>query len=338
MRKVVITLLFIIAVFSISAQNDIKRHLKIETSEGEYEILNLSAGVQYTVRAEADANNTLVVRIYDDSDNLLGEYPATAVVYPIEEEYEEDFLEMVDVEGGTYTRGCTAEQGDDCYDWEKPAHEVTLSSFRIGKYPVTQEQWFEVMGTNPSYFEGDNLPVESVSWNMIAGTEGASMEIKGITYYEDGFIYQLNQITGKEYRLPTEAEWEYAARGDNQSQVYKYSGSNNVDDVAWYWDNIPSQTEGEPGFGTQPVGTKQPNELGIYDMSGNVWEWCADWWSDYTDEALTDPAGPATGSYRVLRGGSWYDNAALARVSYRDHNFPGSINYYFGFRLACSSE
>ena len=152
-------------------------------------------------------------------------------------------IAMVYVSGGTFTMGATSEQGSDAYDWEKPAHSVTLSGYYIGKYEVTQELWKAVMGSNPSRFKGDNLPVEQVSWDDV-----------------QEFLRKLNAMTGKRYRLPTEAEWEFAARGGNSSRGYKYSGSNSLGSVAWYYDNSGSRTHA--------VGTKSPNELGIYDMSG----------------------------------------------------------------------
>jgi formylglycine-generating enzyme required for sulfatase activity len=219
--------------------------------------------------------------------------------------------EMVYIEGGTFTMGCTAEQGSDCYDNEKPAHSVTLSSFYIGKYEVTQAQWKAVMGNNPSYFKGDNLPVEQVSWDDA-----------------QAFIRKLNQKTGKDYRLPTEAEWEYAARGGKQSHGYKYCGGNTPDNVAWYCDNSDSKT--------RPVGTKQANELGIYDMSGNVWEWCSDWYAAYSSNAQTNPQGAASGSNRVHCGGSWYAYAGRCRVSSRGLHAPGYRSDGLGFRLARS--
>ena len=156
------------------------------------------------------------------------------------------------------------------------------------------------------------------------------MVINGITYYENGFIYKLNQMTGKNYRLPTEAEWEFAARGGNvgKDNNHTYSGSNNINDVAWYWGN------NNPN-GTKPVGTKQPNELGIYDMTGNVLEWCGDWYGDYTATPKTNPTGPATGSVRVFRGGCWHFDASYCRVSYRDNSHYGR-NYRLGFRLVLS--
>ena len=164
------------------------------------------------------------------------------------------------------------------------------------------------------------------------------MIVKNITYYANGFIYKLNQMTGKQYRLPTEAEWEYAARGGNQSGNYKYSGSNTLANVAWYWDNIPSQTAGSSGFGTQPAGTKAPNELGIYDMNGNVWEWCSDFMGDYSSNAQTNPTGHATGYFRVSRGGGWDSSATYTYVSYRAYGLPVNRSNILGFRLACSSN
>ena len=225
----------------------------------------------------------------------------------------EEMAGMVFVQGGTFTMGCTSEQEGDCYSWETPAHRVTLSDYYIGKYEVTQVQWRVVMGIHPSDFTGDNLPVECVSWNDI-----------------QAFISKLNFQTGKQYRLPTEAEWEFAARGGSSNSDYRYSGSNTIDDIAWYWDNSSSRTHA--------VGTKYPNELGIYDMSGNVWEWCNDWWGDYSSDAQTNPQGPSSGSYRVLRGGSWFYNTTDARVSYRSSYYPGSWSYDIGVRLACSSN
>ena len=166
------------------------------------------------------------------------------------------------------------------------------------------------MGKNPSYFNGENRPVESVSWNDI-----------------QEFIEKLNAKTGKKYRLPTEAEWEYAARGGTQSKGYKYSGSNDIGSVAWYTDDLSSQTH--------PVGQKQPNELGLYDMSGNVFEWCSDWYGSYSSGSQTNPTGPAKGSYRVLRGASWNYTAWFCRVSDRYFYAPSYRSGVFGFRLVC---
>ena len=219
-------------------------------------------------------------------------------------------FKMVAVEGGTFTMGATAEQGSDAYDSEKPAHQVTLSSYCIGETEVTQALWQTVMGTNPSYFAGDlNRPVEQVSWNDC-----------------QTFINKLNELTGKTFRLPTEAEWEYAARGGKRSQGYKYAGSNDINEVAWYWDNSSD--------GTKPVATKAPNELGLYDMSGNVWEWVQDWYGSYSSESQSNPTGPASGSYRVRRGGSWGSGAGYCRVSLRGRDYPSSTDDRLGMRLA----
>ena len=215
---------------------------------------------------------------------------------------------MVKVEGSTFTMGATPEQGNDAYEYERPAHQVTLSDYYIGRYEVTQKEWQAVMGDNPSKFYGDNLPVDYVSWNDC-----------------QDFINKLNQLTGLKFRLPTEAEWEFAARGGKQSKGYKYSGSDNAKNIAWY----------EKNSGSKPhqVGTKEPNELGIYDMSGNVGEWCGDWYGRYSSSAQTNPTGPSSGSGRVLRGGSWYYFARICRVSYRSIVSPSFRCNYNGFRV-----
>ena len=230
--------------------------------------------------------------------------------------------EMVFVQGGTFLMGCTAEQGGDCDSDESPNHLVTVSDFYIGKYEVTQEQWEAVMGTSISqqrdkaggsslYGVGVNYPMYYVSWHEV-----------------QEFISRLNALTGKQYRLPTEAEWEYAARGGNQSRGYKYSGSNFIEQVAWFTDNS--------GGTTHPVGTKSPNELGIYDMSGNVWEWCYDRYGSYSGTQQTNPMGASSGSNRVRRGGSRYDNASICRVSNRSYDTPTNRSLNLGFRLVLS--
>lgn len=218
---------------------------------------------------------------------------------------------MVYVSGGTFIMGATSEQGSDAEDDEKPTHSVTVSDFYICKYEVTQTLWKEVMGNNPSSWKGDNLPVENVSWDDC-----------------QDFIRKLNTLTGKNFRLPTEAEWEFAARGGNKSRGYKYAGSNNIGDVAWYEDNSGSKTH--------VVGTKSPNELGIYDMSGNVWEWCQDWYGDYSSASQTNPTGASNGSGRVLRGGSWDFNARYCRSSNRGDYTPDYRYFSLGLRLVLS--
>ena len=234
-------------------------------------------------------------------------------------------FKMIPVKGGTFTMGATPEQGEDATDSERPAHQVTLSDYSIGETEVTQALWLAVMGTNPSRFSSRNgyeenlqRPVEYVLWGNC-----------------QDFIIKLNQLTGKNFRLPTEAEWEYAARGGNMSKGYKFAGSNNVDEVAWYWGNIPSQTSGTKGYGTQTVASKVPNELGLYDMSGNILEWCQDWYGNYSENAQTDPTGSTTNTYKVLRGGCWYYGEKCTRVSCRLRMEPNSIYHdYVGLRLA----
>lgn len=216
---------------------------------------------------------------------------------------------MIRVDGGTFLMGGTSEQGSDADSDEKPAHQVTLSSYYIGETEVTQELWRAVMGKKPSNFKGDRLPVESVSWRDC-----------------QSFIEKLNRQTGLRFRLPTEAEWEYAARGGNKSRGYKYSGSNNIGDVAWY--------DGNSSSSTHDVKTKQPNELGLYDMSGNVWEWCQDWYDSYSAGSQQNPTGASSGSLRVNRGGSWYFNAGYCRVSFRFNLAPGFRFDNLGLRLA----
>ena len=217
---------------------------------------------------------------------------------------------MVKVSGGTFQMGATSEQGSDAYSDEEPVHQVTLSDYYIGETEVTQELWQTVMGSNPSDFTGSSqLPVEKVSWDDC-----------------QTFITKLNALTGMQFRLPTEAEWEFAARGGNSSQGYKYSGSNNIDDVAWYKSNS--------NYKTHEVGTKAPNELGLYDMSGNVDEWCQDWYGSYSSSAQTNPMGPTSGQFRVSRGGSWNESARICRVSLRGTRMPYSRFNYLGLRLA----
>jgi formylglycine-generating enzyme required for sulfatase activity len=211
--------------------------------------------------------------------------------------------QMMSIPSGTFSMGSNE------YDSEKPIHSVTLSSFYMSKYEVTQKQWRDIMGTNPSHFSGcDNCPVEQVSWNDI-----------------QTFLQELNTKTGKNYRLPTEAEWEYAARG---GKSYKYAGSDNIGSVAWYSDNSDSKTH--------LVGQKSANGYGLYDMSGNVWEWCQDVWHDSYSGAPQNGTAWLTGgdSRRVLRGGSWGSLGSVSRVAYRFRFDPSDRYDYLGFRLA----
>ncbi|MDR3012570.1 MAG: formylglycine-generating enzyme family protein [Chitinispirillales bacterium] len=229
-------------------------------------------------------------------------------------------FEMVFVQRGSFKMGCTERHESDCWSFEKPAHRVTITNgFYISKYPITQAQWTAVMGANPSWFnfsrtgaDMDSHPVENVSWDDV-----------------QEFILRLNEMSGKFYRLPTEAEWEFAARGGVKSRGYVYAGSNDVDKVAWWPGNSDNTTH--------PVGAKAANELGIYDMSGNVWEWVSDWYGNYTEKAKTNPTGPPTGSDRVIRSGSWTGGGAGGcRVSSRLRGAPDFRTGGLGFRLALS--
>lgn len=211
---------------------------------------------------------------------------------------------MVYVQGGSFMMGATYEQGSDAYGFEKPAHQVTVSSFYICRYEVTQEEWQAIMGSNPSHFKGVKRPVESVSWN--------DCQI---------FIRKLNEKTGRNFRLPTEEEWEYAARGGSRSNGYKYAGSNNINSVAWYYDNS--------GNCTHNVGMKHPNELGLYDMCGNVYEWCQNLWYTYSSSAPN-----LTETDYVGRGGCWAGVPRFCRVSIRYNFAPTHRDYYVGLRLA----
>ena len=213
-------------------------------------------------------------------------------------------LKMIYVEGGTFAMGTTS--GDDD---ERPVHNVTLDSYYIGESEITQAQWRAIMGYNPSKYTGDNRPVESVTWEEA-----------------QEFCKKLSELTGKKYVLPTKAQWEYAARGGNKSKGYTYSGSNNIDEVAKY--------ESSSG-GHSNVKSKKPNELGIYDMSGNVYEWCSDWYgsSYYSSSSQTNPQGPSSGSDRVVRGGSWYNNASSCRVAHRYYGNPSDRYSNCGFRV-----
>lgn len=266
------------------------------------------------VNPNADVNNDNEINIADVNtviDIILGGGDPSPVDIETFTVFGVEF-KMVRVDGGTFMMGGTPEQGDDVYSSEKPTHQVTLSSYMIGQTEVTQELWLAVMGYNWSHFTGDlNRPADQLSWN-----------------YCQEFITKLNQLTGKTFRLPTEAEWEYAARGGKQSKGYKFAGSDNIDEVAWYDD-------GNSSLETKPVATKKPNELGLYDMTGNVMEWCSDWYGPYSSEAQIDPVGPETGSQRITRGGCYnFSLPRMCRVSARNYYAPTFAAPANGFRLA----
>jgi formylglycine-generating enzyme required for sulfatase activity len=296
----------------LEAEAEAERQRLIAEAEAERQRLEAEAEQQrleaeaerQRLEAEAEAERQ---RLFEESERKKAEaeraksQPKTFTVNGVT-------FELLYVKGGTFTMGCTPEQNGDCNNDEKPTHSVTLDDYYIGKFEVTQDLWTAVMGKNPSNKKGDNLPVENVSWNDA-----------------QDFIRQLNQMTGEHFSLPTEAQWEYAARGGSKSKGYKFSGGNILGNVAWYADNSSSTPH--------QVGTKDPNELGLYDMSGNVWEWCYDLYGNYSSESQNNPTGPTSGSVRVLRGGSWSYFAGLARVSYRLYGQPGSRFSGRGFRL-----
>ncbi len=252
-------------------------------------------------------------------------------------------FKMVDVEGGTFIMGIDQHIGS-----AYPPHEVTLSSYSIGQTEVTQELWVAVMGSNPSYCnEYGNADVHS---NHATWDAGINLQ-RPVEYVNYGdclaFCAKLNEMTGLNFRIPTEAEWEFAARGGNKSQGYVYAGSDSINDVAWYKGTeespgtLPSMVLWTEGWGTQTVATKAPNELGIYDMCGNVEEWCYDWFAPYssTAEPLTNPTGPETGTYRAMRGGHFITtNPGLMKVYYRNQQNPDARGNSRGLRIALSAE
>jgi len=274
----------------------------------------------------AIAYGTAIITVTTEDGNHTATCRVTVIPHPDPVE-----PEMIFVEGGIFTMGCT--DGCEAGSNELPTLQVSLSSYYIAKYPVTQREWRAIMRNNPSHFKGEDLPVENVTMDDI-----------------ETFIEELNKIYrpnsgGPQYRLATEAEWEFAARGGNQSHGYRFSGSNNIGEVAWYSDNSAGNTNIRERR-THPVGTKAANELGIHDMSGNVWEWCSDLYALYSDtsrrqfdpvsEMWINPQGPTIGVYHVARGGSWIDFPQLCRVSAR--SFPMTSRNNLGFRLVLSAE
>ncbi len=245
--------------------------------------------------------------------------PADTISERIEKPTAVTSSEMVLVEGGSYQMGSKM---------ELPMHTVTLSNYYLGKCEVTQREWQEVMGNNPSQFRQDNLPAENVSWFDAVEFCIKKSEAEGLTpCYQVGVGKISCDFSAEGYRLPTEAEWEFAARGGNKSYAYKYSAGNNIDEVAWY--------DANAGMQPHPVGQKKANELGIYDMSGNVWEWCFDWYDEdyYASSPIVNPHGPSSGRTRVLRGGDWSSGADLCRSTLRAGLDPNGKGPKVGFRI-----
>ncbi len=220
-------------------------------------------------------------------------------------------IDMVFVEGGTFMMGFNEDETEHSY--EAPKHEVTLRAYKIGKYEVTQDIWEKVMGSNPSTFVGKDLPVENVSWDDV-----------------QVFIKKLNKLTGKHYRLPSEAEWEFAARGSNKSKGFIFIGGDDPDSIGWHFDNSDKHTHS--------VGLLTPNELGIYDMAGNVGEWTQDWYGPYSAKSQTNPKGPKSSDIgKIFRGGNWATLAQYNRPACRNISNPNFRSSTIGFRLAESS-
>ena len=303
------------------------RTVKVYNGSGDYTVTAANgtivstsvSGDQITVTGLKKGRTTVTVY-----DNVLQDSKTfTAIVrdpyIPVEPDQPDeldDYINatMVFVKGGSFTMGATSEQGTDAYSNESPTHTVTVHSFMMSNIEVTQRLWRKIMGNNPSTFTGDlDLPVEGVTWAQC-----------------QEFIARLNEKTGKNYRLPTEAEWEYAARGGVKSNGYKYAGSNDIGEVAWYSGNSDNTTH--------IVGSKAPNELGIYDMSGNVFEWCQDWFGNYSDASQTSPTGPENGTMRIRRGGGYSSSARLCRTSYRVGWLPTAAVSLNGLRLVRDIE
>ena len=280
----------------------------------------------YTISDEdrGDLNGDGIVDVADVTALIYyvlhHEWPSTDPVEDDVETYEVNGVSfsMVRIEPGGFAMGADVEDSD-AYAQEIPPHEVTISrAYYMGRTEVTRELWLAVMGYTPDGQPGNlKRPITQITWSEC-----------------QTFISRLNEMTGKTFRLPTEAEWEFAARGGNKTMGYRYSGSNDVDEVAWYSINSSDVGQDNPDFGAHPVATKLPNELGLYDMSGNAFEWCQDFYGAYQAEAQTDPLGPATGTRHIYRGGGWGYNAVHCRVTYRNSLPTASSIFCLGMRLA----
>jgi|GEM_PF-3135808 len=263
-----------------------------------------------TRELEINSQTASVTHLNVDFRTTIKEKKLLSAYQPAKESAGKDIYayDLVKVDGGSFIMG--GENGAGAL----PAHSVALKSYYIGKYEVTQRLWKQVTGENPAHFRGcEDCPVENVSFEDC-----------------ERFIEKLNQLTGKKYRMPTEAEWEYAARGGNQSRSYSYSGSSTMNEVAWNGYNSD--------YFTHPVGTKKPNELGIYDMTGNVFEWCSDWFGPYKEGHVSNPQGPGTGHLKILRGGSWASDETEADVSNRVRDITTNRGRRTGLRLAQDAE
>lgn len=307
--------------YDLDKQAEISLHLSIDGGKTYTELHKLSGDVGKNV---AEGHKTIVWDVLAERESLVGD----DVLFWVKAE-QNNIIEftvkgvtfkMIYVEGGSFTMGCTSKFEGDCYSDEKPAHQVLLSDFYMGETEVTQALWCAAMGGNHSFcHKGDNFPVEGVSWNEC-----------------QSFCTALNDALSKElpdgyrFALPTEAQWEYSAKGGNYNRGYRYSGDNHIDSVAWYSSNSKSRTH--------LVKTKKANELGLYDMSGNVWEWCRDLYGNYSYSVQKNPTGPRSGTYVCVRGGYWGTSAGGCRLSTRWHASPNEHNPIIGFRLALVRE
>ena len=273
--------------------------------------VDLAQGENITLQ---ESNNNALNSYKKSEESILKPFDSTLTTSEQREILQNFCNEMIYVKGGQFSMGAASKRDDKYDNDEKPFHKVMLSDFKMSRTEVTQELWEAVMGSNPSHFKGKKLPVENVSWNDC-----------------QEFIKKLNQLTGLCFRLPTEAEWEFAARGGRKSDDYIFSGRDDITNVAWY-------IETTRDLGTKPVATKSPNELGLYDMSGNVWEWCSDWYGQYSSLPEVNPEGLSTGEFRVCRGGSWNNYVGSCRVSNRSYNNPEIGSNNLGFRLDISVE
>jgi formylglycine-generating enzyme required for sulfatase activity len=266
-----------------------------EPAKGKYEEYDVLVPVKTPAKAPAEVPEEVPLKILDLPEKAI-DVGGIA-------------LTLVEIPAGEFLMGSPAGKG---MEHEHPRHKTSITRpFYLGRYEVTQAQWTKVMGDNPSYFKGSDLPVESVSWNDV-----------------QKFIAKLNTMTGEEFRLPTEAEWEYACRAGSNAQYYFGDNEDKLDEYAWYTDN----SEGR----THPAGKKKPNSFGLHDMLGNVWEWCADWYSKtyYDISPKDEPRGPASGKHRILRGGAWHYSAIGLRPANRYYQSPEYEYADTGFRIA----
>jgi len=293
----------------------------IVEGNGEIQLNSGDNTIYLTTLSETGSKMVYIITVRREPEAVLGEETITV---------DGVSFEVVRLEGGTFLLGATENQLQYAFEQEKPAHSVTLSSFGIGSTEVTQSLWLAVMGAHKTeqIAEGDDYPETGVGWYDIVGsTDDVAYSVNGVDYRADGFCSKLSEMVGdgRKFILPTEAQWEFAARGGNDTNNFIYSGSDSIGLVGWY--------DGNSGNALQPVARLQPNEIGIYDMSGNVYEWCSDFYAPYTADLQINPVGPAIGDLRSYRGGRWNFLANYCRVSYRNGISPSERYHHIGFRV-----